>query len=115
MKKAETRVKGSMETLCMAEDLKQQKLWDIPPIPTHLHLVPHNDENDSAEDEEEIEEEEKGDDFQDPFIYSTESISDLSNDVSQLYNSKAVDVSVKMKVENMKKRKGKKILFKKLE
>ena len=86
-----------METLCMAEDLKQQKLWDIPPIPTHL--VPHNDENDSAENEEETEEEEKGDDFQNPFIYSTESISDLSNDVSQLYNSKAVDVSVKMKVE----------------
>ena len=112
MKEAETRAKDSMETLCMAEDLKQQKLWDIPPIPTHL--VPHNDENDSAENEEETEEE-KGDDFQDPFIYSTESISDLSNDVSQLYNSKAVDVSVKMKVENMKKRKGKKIPFKKLE
>ena len=112
MKEAETRAKDSMETLCMAEDLKQQKLWDIPPIPTHL--VPHNDENDSAENEEETEEE-KGDDFQDPFIYPTESISDLSNDVSQLYNSKAVDVSVKMKVENMKKRKGKKIPFKKLE
>ena len=127
MKEAEIRAKKSIETLCMAEDLKKKKLWDIPPIPTHL--VTHDDDNDSDDENEEDKEakgnlaeenekaEEKGtkEEFQDPFIYSNESISDLYDDVSKLYESKVVDASVKTKVENIKKKIRKQTQYKKVE
>ena len=45
----------------MAEDVKQHKVWDVPPIPTHL--VPHNDKNDSDEEEDVKVEDEKGGEF----------------------------------------------------
>ncbi len=97
MQNAETRAKESMEKLSLTEDLKKGKIWDVPPIPTHLVL--HEDDNSDEEDENEEEAEQQEDTEE-----QLESISDLSDDVNKLYESKAVDLSVKMKVESIKQK-----------
>ena len=46
----------------------------------------------------------EGNELQNPFVASNDGISDLVEDVNNLYSYKAVDVTVKEKVDNMRKK-----------
>ena len=53
MKKAEERAKESTIKLCMADDLKQKKHWELPPLPTYL-VADDDDSSDEDDNDNEV-------------------------------------------------------------
>ena len=119
MKTAELRAQESMEKLCMADELKNHKFWNTPPVPTHLLECTINENS----DEEDIEEKDRNEEYRkeedrgkeedvnvsddesivDPFVSSADNITSLVEDIHKLYTNKAVDIMVKAKVEKLRK------------
>ena len=47
--RAETRAKDNIEKLGMADELKENKMWDTPPLPPSLHNLVVEDEDEGDE------------------------------------------------------------------
>ena len=100
--RAETRAKDNIEKLGMADELKENKMWDTPPLPPSLHNLVVEDEDEGDEEEEDNELGNNQGEAGDHFISSDETISEIIADVDSLHENKIIDVTVKEHVRKLK-------------